>query len=102
MSKKGVGVNNYILRYDGLIYYNISFDEIVSLILKEEKNILPITNRLLLVEMLKIICIIEEKSLVIVGSNEQYFTNSLDFILNINDEKSIINLINELEIAEII
>ena len=102
MKIKDNRANNYILKYDGLIYYNVNFDEIVSLILKEEKNILPITNRLLLVEMLKIICIIEEKNLVIVGSDEQYFTNSLACILNINDEKSIINLINELEIAEII
>ncbi|MDZ4994636.1 hypothetical protein GNF80_17030 [Clostridium perfringens] len=102
MEESIVRSNNYILKYDDLIYYNVSFDEIVSLILKEEKNNLPITNRLLLIEMLKIICIIEEKNLVIVSSNKQYFTNSLDYILNIDDEKSIINLINELEIAEII
>ncbi|ELC8454871.1 hypothetical protein QYB49_003272 [Clostridium perfringens] len=54
--------NKYLLEYDDKIYYNINFDEIVKLLLKEKINNLPLTNRLLLVEMLKIICIIEEKN----------------------------------------
>ncbi len=102
MNKKVLSFNNYTLKYDDSIYYNVSFDEIVSLLLKEKKNTLPLTNRLLLVEMLKIICIIEEKKLAIVSSNKHDFDELFDYILNINDQKSIINLINELEIAEII
>ncbi|WP_447410488.1 hypothetical protein [Clostridium perfringens] len=94
--------NKYILEYDDKIYYNINFDEIVKLLLKEKINNLPLTNRLLLVEMLKIICIIEEKKLFIVSSNKQDFNKLFDYILNINDEKSIINLINDLKIAKIV
>ncbi|EDT71743.1 hypothetical protein LI034_15295 [Clostridium perfringens] len=94
--------NKYLLEYDDKIYYNINFDEIVKLLLKEKINNLPLTNRLLLVEMLKIICIIEEKKLLIVSSNKQDFNKLFDYILNINDEKSIINLINDLKIAKIV
>lgn len=94
--------NKYLLEYDDKIYYNINFDEMVKLLLKEKINNLPLTNRLLLVEMLKIICIIEEKKLLIVSSNKQDFNKLFDYILNINDEKSIINLINDLKIAKIV
>lgn len=101
MEVRIIGINKYTLKYDDSIYYNVNFDEIVSLLLKEKKNNLPLTNRLLLVEMLKIICIIEEKNLLVVSSNKQDFSKLFDYILNINNEKSIINLINDLKIAKI-
>lgn len=97
-----ISFNKYTLKYDNFTYHDVNFNQIVSLLLKEKENILPLTNRLLLIEMLKIMCIVEKKFLVVINSKEKNFSKSYDYILNINDDKSIINLINELGIAEII
>lgn len=95
-------INKYDFKYDDCIYYNVSFDEIVCLLLQEDKNNFPMTNKLLLLEMLRLICVIEKKTLNIVNSDKYILNDLFDYNLVINDEKSIINLINKLEIAEIV
>lgn len=99
---KEIKSSKYILKYNEIIYYNIKFDEIVEILLDDEEKQSPMTNRLLLIEILKVICILENKSLNIISSNEYILEDIFDYNLIIDDDESIINIINDLEFAEII
>lgn len=99
---KEIKSSKYILKYNEIIYYNIKFDEIVEILLYAKEKQSPITNRLLLIEILKVICILENKSLNIISSNEYILEDIFDYNLIIDDDESIINIINDLEFAEII
>lgn len=99
---KEIKSSKYILKYNEIIYYNIKFDEIVEILLDAEEKQSPMTNRLLLIEILKVICILENKSLNIISSNEYILEDIFDYNLIIDDDESIINIINDLEFAEII
>lgn len=99
---KEIKSSKYILKYNEIIYCNIKFDEIVEILLDDEEKQSPMTNRLLLIEILKVICILENKSLNIISSNEYILEDIFDYNLIIDDDESIINIINDLEFAEII
>lgn len=99
---KEIKSSKYILKYNEIIYYNIKFDEIVEILLDAEEKQSPMTNRLLLIEILKVTCILENKSLNIISSNEYILEDVFDYNLIIDDDESIINIINDLEFAEII
>ncbi|HAT4365328.1 TPA: hypothetical protein I9148_002911 [Clostridium perfringens] len=95
-------VSKYILKYNEIIYCNVGFEEIVEILLNDEEKKYPMTNRLLLIEMLKVICILKNKRLNIISSKEYVLEYIFDYNLIINDDESIINIINDLKFAEII
>lgn len=92
----------YILKFDELIYYNVTFDEITKILLNDVENVSPVTNRLLLIEILKVLCVIENKKLNIINSKDYELDYLFDYNLIIDDDSSIIDIINDLQFAEII
>lgn len=95
-------VSKYILKYNDIIYFNVGFEEIVKILLNDEEKEYPMTNRLLLIEMLKVICTLKNKRLNIISSKEYALEDIFDYNLIINDDESIIDVINDLKFAEII
>lgn len=92
----------YILKFNNLIYCNLTFDEINKILLNEEETESPLTNKLLLIEILKVLCIIENRTINILNSEDAIDPfNDFDYNLIINDNDSIIDIINCLEFAEI-
>lgn len=99
---KEIKSSKYILKYNEIIYYSVNFDEIIEILIGDEEKLSPMTNRLLLIEILKVICILENKSLNIIYSDEYILEDIFDYNLIITDDESIIDIINDLEFAEII
>lgn len=94
--------SKYILSYNKVIYYNLKFDEIIEILIGDEEKQSPMTNRLLLIEMLKVICKLKNKSLKVIGSNDYILEDIFDYNLVVNDDESFIDIINDLKFAEII
>lgn len=93
----------YLVKYYSQNYFCNCFNEIAELIIGEENSETPITNRFLLVEIIKIYAILKGLEIEIIDSerNENVFDKN-KLYLNIDDDDSIIKIINNLEIATIL
>lgn len=95
--------NKFLVKFNSQNYFCNCFDEITELIVGNENENLYLTNRLLLVEMIRICGILEGTEIEIIDSNSKIMNFKKESIyLNIDDDDSIIKVINELKIATIL
>ncbi|MGC5816089.1 hypothetical protein [Clostridium perfringens] len=93
----------YLVKYNSENYFCSCFDEVVEILIGDDHNETPITNRFLLIEILKIYAIIKGVELELIDSvmyKNKIKKNKL--YLNIDNDDSIIKMINYLEIATIL
>lgn len=94
--------NRYILKFNNKIYCYIKFKEIIKILISEVCNESEIANKLILLELLKIESIIKKNDFNLIFLENKLLEKIYDYILTVNDNKLIINTINDLKLAEII
>lgn len=93
----------FLVKYNSKNYFCSCFDEIMEVIIGEIDENLLLTNRILFVEMIRLCAILEGIEVEIIDSNlKKYEFNKKKYYLNIDDDDSIIELINLLDIAKIL
>lgn len=92
----------YLIKYNYQNYFCSCFDEIAEIIIGEENSETPITNRFLLIEMIKIYAIIEGIEIYFEDSKYKKTNSKNKLYLDIDDDDSIIEIINHLKMATIL
>ncbi|MDH2475973.1 hypothetical protein [Clostridium perfringens] len=93
----------YLVKNNSQNYFCSCFNEVVEIIIGDDHNETPITNRFLLIEMIKIYAIIKGFEIEVIDSLiDKKKLNKNKLYLNIDDDDSIIEIINHLEIVTIL
>lgn len=92
----------YLVKYNSQNYFCSCFDEIAEIIIGEENSETPITNRFLLIEMIKIYAIIEGIEIYFEDSKYKKMKLKNKLYVDIDDDDSIIKVINDLKLATIL
>ncbi|EDT70536.1 hypothetical protein [Clostridium perfringens] len=92
----------YLVKYNSQNYFCTCFDEIAEIMIGEENSETPITNRFLLIEMIKICAIMEGIEIYFEDSNYKKINSKNKVYLDIDDDDSIIKIINDLNLATIL
>ena len=90
--------NRYVLKFNNKIYCYVKFKEIIKILVREVCNESEIASKLILLELLKVESVIKKNDFL----ENKLLEKIYDYILNVNDDKSIIKAINDLKLAEII
>lgn len=94
--------NRYVLKFNNKIYCYMKFKEIIKILVSEVCNESEIASKLILLELLKIESVIKKNDFNLNFLENKLLEKIYDYILNVNDDKSIIKAINDLKLAEII
>lgn len=92
----------YLVKYNYQNYFCSCFNEIAEIIIGEEHSEAPITNRFLLIEMIRICAIIEDVEIYFEDSKHKKTNLKNKLYLDIDDDDSIIKIINDLKLATIL
>lgn len=94
--------SRYVLKFNNKIYCYVTFKEIIRILINEVCNELEITSKLILLELLKIESILKKNDFKVNFLEDKILEKIDDYILTVNDSKSIIDTINNLNLAEIV
>lgn len=94
--------NRYVLKFNNKIYCYVKFKEIIKILVSEVCNESEIASKLILLELLKIESVIKKNDFNLNFLESKLLEKIYNYILNVNDDKSIIKAINDLKLAEII
>lgn len=94
--------SRYILKFNNKIYCYVKFKEIIKILISEVCNESETASKLMLLELLKIESIIRKNDFNLIFLENKLLEKIYDYILTVNDNKLIINTINDLKLAEII